>query len=137
MSEAKKQVDSATRRASHCYAVVDEKYGVISLHWSESEAKQISDSGHTLISGYIGSVQKIRIEGAIPWRIEKLFCEHMGGEANQEVTRIEFGYMPEYADGVGDCPKCGPAPMKETIVDQDGIPQQVLCLVCKETAAPV
>ena len=45
--------------------------------------------------------------------------------------------MPEYADGVGDCPKCGPAPMKETIVDQDGIPQQVLCLVCKETAAPV
>jgi hypothetical protein len=66
-----------------------------------------------------------------------MFCEHMGGEANQEVTRIEFGYMPEYADGVGDCPKCGPAPMKETIVDQDGIPQQVLCLGCKETAAPV
>ncbi len=54
-----------------------------------------------------------------------------------ETWKSIAGNMPEYADGVGDCPKCGPAPMKETIVDQDGIPQQVLCLVCKETAAPV
>lgn len=66
-----------------------------------------------------------------------MFCEHMGGDESQEVTRIEFGYMPEYADGVGECPTCGPAPMKEIIVDQDGVPQQVLCLGCHQTAAPV
>ena len=81
MSEAKNTVDSATRRASHCYAVVDEKYGVVSLHWSESEAKQICDSGHTLISGYVGSVQKIKIEGKLPWRIEKLFWDTYGSNA--------------------------------------------------------
>lgn len=63
----------------------------------------------------------------------------MSEKPNTQATSIDHIVirMPEYADGVGDCPKCGPAPMKETIVDQDGIPQQVLCLVCKETAAPV
>ncbi len=55
-----------------------------------------------------------------------LFCQKMGGDESQEVTRIEFGYVPEYADGIGECPKCGPSPIKETIVDQDGVARQVL-----------
>ena len=81
MSKAKREADSATRRASHCYAVVDEKHGVISLHWSEAEAKEIVDSGHTLISGYPGRVEKLAIGGAIPWRIEKLFWAQYGSNA--------------------------------------------------------
>lgn len=66
----------------------------------------------------------------------EMFCEHMGGDPWQHVTRIEFGYLPEYADGVGECPDCGFAPMKETICDRHG-PVQVLCLGCKQTAMPV
>lgn len=81
MSKAKKAADSATRRASHCYAVVDKKYGVLSLHWSEAEAKEIVDSGHTLISGYCGRVERFAISGAIPWRIEKLFWDQYGSNA--------------------------------------------------------
>lgn len=81
MSEAKNVVDPATCRASHCYAVVDSKYGVISLHWSESEANQICDSGHSLISGYKGSVQRMKIEGELPRRIENLFWEKYGSNA--------------------------------------------------------
>jgi hypothetical protein len=81
MREAKELVDSATCRASHCYAVVDQKYGVISLHWSKSEAKQICESGHTLISGYCGTVEKLTINGPIPCRIQKLFRAQHGSNA--------------------------------------------------------
>ena len=28
-----------------------------------------------------------------PKRFTKMFCEHMGGDVNQEVTRIEFEYL--------------------------------------------
>lgn len=65
----------------------------------------------------------------------QMFCDHMKTEASKDVTRIEFGYLPDYADGIGDCERCGVAPMKEVVWDQDDNPVTVLCLECKQTFA--
>lgn len=36
-----------------------------------------------------------------PWNFVRMFCDHMGGEEIQPVTRIEFEYVDEAPSGAG------------------------------------
>ena len=49
-----------------CYAVVDEKYGVVELFWSEIEANRSCAKGDSLTSGYCGHVDEMVITGENP-----------------------------------------------------------------------
>lgn len=51
---------------SKCWAVVDQKYGIVALYWSEKEANEACELGEVLLSGYAGSVEEVEINGTPP-----------------------------------------------------------------------
>ena len=54
---------------SKCWAVVDQKYGIVALYWSKKEADEACELGEVLISGYAGSVEEVEINGTPPVKI--------------------------------------------------------------------
>ena len=58
-------------------------------------------------------------------------CVGCGRDVSTHDQKCEVCETPTYADGVGDCPDCGPAsPMVEVITDQDGNATTVCCTGC-------